>query len=308
MSDAFDRGSAGRFPASDEVDEHAAENGETTETDADAPERDPLDQAHQRVDGQVADDGARGECDRRHRGLDRRHAAVDGRDHPRAERRRDRKQKGEPKRGGAVVATEEQRARGRPRARDARQDREPLKHADQHRVHEIGRPPPATSSFDPALDESSDDQQSADQRHERAAGELAHEFLQEEQGRDPDDRGHERGDREKGELRALTIEGVLGSPVRQRADERRDLPPVVAERRERGSGVEEQRELDRDPRIDVLDHREIERDVSLAGDGEPLEDSLEDTDDDRQHHRPVHGDRARAPDKGGSIPRSRAGS
>ena len=128
----------------DDGNDAPADDGERAEPETDGPERDPLDDPHERVDGGVADDRTDPERDGGRGRVDPGEApGVEKRQDRRAKARGDREQERQPERRRGVITPEQQRARRHPGPGDARQDRESLGGPDEQRVGERRVAPPA---------------------------------------------------------------------------------------------------------------------------------------------------------------------
>ena len=139
------------------------------------------------------------------------------------------------------------------------------------------------------MDDTGHDEQHAHERDEGATRDGAHDGLQREVGGDADQSGGHRRDREERQVGLVAVgEGHPGAPVGERPQDRRDLLAVVDGRGERRPRVEKERVLDGDGLGPTLHDGEVERDVPLAGDGEPLEHALDEPDDDGHAERLAH--------------------
>ena len=235
-----------------------------------------MDDLHDGVDCRVADDPTREERDDRFE-AGRRNAVVEDDQDARTDSRRNAEEKREPERGGADVATKEQHARRRPRARNTREDRNALDRTNEDRIEQVGvLLATDADGFARAFEDSCKDQQDADERDEHPTRKFAREIDQREVQWDTDDAGHETGDDDEGGVGVRVLKRGSGPPARRGMDRLADGVAVVDRRRNGRPHLEEQRELDGDLRR-CPDRGEKQREVSRTGDRQPLDESLDDT-------------------------------
>ncbi len=185
------------------------------------------------------------------------------------------------------MTPQEQGADGGPRPRDAREDGQSLQDADEDGVEAVrnlalaqrqGRGEP--------LEQARQDQQAADERQEQAALEVRDSGVQQEIRRESGDTRRDRRDHDEREVGRLRREGAPRE-VADGGQNLTDLCAIVDDGRDGRPGVEKERQSCRGRRGDARERRRRQRDATLAGDGDPLQDALEDSQYDGDQHR-VH--------------------
>jgi hypothetical protein len=128
-----------------------------------------------------------------------------------------------------------------------------------------------------SLEQACSHQEAVDDGEEDAAGEAGDRLAEREVGRNPDDAGRVARDDEEGDVGTLFVVGDTGAPPGGGVEGRRDIGPVKRRCREQRLDLDEHREVNRDRRVDVGEEHDGERHVAQTEYGQPLQDTLHET-------------------------------